>query len=98
MQSAWERERREKGNALSVLLATWIKVHKQGEGQTARGDKPSPSSREDAGDSSSSSSSGEQSDAEESSIASDAGIQKDSADSDGEDIVEDFRLSSEESD
>lgn len=88
VQSAWERERREKGNALTVLLATWIRVHKQGE------ERPSRPSRVAKGDDTRdtvSSSSGEEDSAVEESSA-------EMEDSDGKDIVEDFRLSSDESD
>ena len=94
-QSAWERERREKGNTLTILLATWVKIHKQGEGKSDRGERAQPSGGDDAGDTTRNSSSQEYSDVEENSADS-AGM--DSGDSDGEDIVEDFRLSSNESD
>ena len=92
MQSAWERERREKGNALTVLLATWVKVHKQGEGKSEREERPRASRGDDAGDTTRNSSSQDYNDVEENSADS-AGM--DSGDSDGEDIVEDFRLTSE---
>ena len=92
MQSAWERERREKGNLLTVLLSTWVKVHQQGE--KGKGPRPSKSRvggvRDTGGDSSVSEEG--TSDGEESSPES---AEMDSGDSDGEDIVEDFRLSSE---
>lgn len=93
MQSAWERERREKGNPLTVLLATWVKVHQQGD----KGEGPRPLSgsrggrvRDTGGDSSLSEE--DTSDAEDNSAES---AEIDSGESDGEDIVEDFRLSSE---
>ena len=91
MQSVWERERKEKGNALTVLLATWIKVHKQGE------ERPQPSrvaKHDNARDTSSSISSEEYSNVEENSAAA----MEERADSDGEDIVQDLILSSDESD
>ena len=95
MQAVWERERREKGNALTVLLATWIKIHKQGEGQVERA---SPSNRSDTTKPKERHfSDGEYSGSEERSTGT-SGVQDDSEDStDGEDIVEDFRMSSEES-
>ena len=96
VQSAWERERREKGNTLTILLATWVKIHKQGEGKSERGERAQPSGGgDDAGDTTRNSSSQEYRDVEENSAES-AGM--DLGSSDGEDIVEDFRLSTDESD
>ncbi len=94
IQSAWERERRERGNPLTALLATWVKIHQQGEGQGEKEAGPRPSRSRGGGvrDTSRNSSSKDDSDVEENSAES---AEMDSGDSDGEDIVEDFRLSSE---
>ena len=82
LQMAWERERREKGNAVTCLLATWQKVHKPSPNEQAHSESKASSCEE-------SSISGQEDTADSS---------QSGTDTDGEDIIEEFELSSEDSD
>ena len=94
-QLSWERERREKGNAVTSLLATWLKVHTQ----SAHKSSTVPASSSSSSPASPSHSSQEDSDGsatseqEETAESAESGV-----DDDVMDIVEDFALSSDDSD
>ena len=95
-QLSWERERREKSNAVTSLLATWLKVHTQ----SAHKSSPVQASSDQSASSPASHSHSSQGDSDGYST-SEQEETVESAESDADDdvmdIVEDFELSSDDS-
>lgn len=112
MQNVWERERREKGNALTVFLATWVRVHKpkdvQAESEKKNRESPSASAMDEdqpalvlaslEEGASSGSSTKEHSDREEESSAESARLDSTSNEEDVVEDLMDLMFSSDESD